>query len=208
MLAVDQRPATHQRVNTMTIMILGLLIFLGGHSVRIFAESWRQQQIAARGEGTWKLAYSAVAVIGLALAIYGYGLTRLNPIHIWFPPMGLRHAVALLMLPAFIMLAAAYVPRNAIKAKLGHPMMLSVKIWAFAHLLVNGRLGDILFFAAFLVWAILAFKAAKQRSRQHPSAPQATSLPATLATIAIGVVAYGLFAFYLHGVLIGVPVFG
>ncbi len=95
--------------------------------------------------------------------------------------MGLRHAVALLMLPAFIMLVAAYVPGNAIKAKLGHPMMLAVKIWAFAHLLVNGRLSDILFFAAFLVWAILAFKAAKQRSRQQPAAPQSTSLAATLA---------------------------
>ncbi|XQU07886.1 NnrU family protein [Halomonas sp. LY9] len=208
MLALDQRLATHQRVTTMTIMILGLLIFLGGHSVRIFAESWRQQQIAARGEGTWKVAYSVIAIVGLAIAIYGYGQTRLNPINVWFPPMGLRHAVALLMLPAFIMLVAAYVPGNAIKAKLGHPMMLAVKIWAFAHLLVNGRLGDILFFAAFLVWAILAFKAAKQRSRQLPPAAQATSLPATLATVAIGLVAYGLFAFYLHQVIIGVPVFG
>lgn len=208
MLPVDQRLVTHQRVNTMTIMILGLLIFLGGHSVRIFAESWRQQQIAARGEGTWKIAYSVVAVIGLAIAIYGYGQTRLDPINLWFPPMGLRHAVALLMLPAFIMLVAAYVPGNAIKAKLGHPMMLAVKIWAFAHLLVNGRLSDILFFAAFLVWAILAFKAAKQRSRQQPAAPQSTSLAATLATVAIGVVAYALFAFYLHPVIIGVPVFG
>lgn len=102
----------------MTLMILGLLIFLGGHSVRIFAESWRQQQIANRGQSTWKLAYSVVALIGLAIAIYGYGQTRLDPINLWFPPMGLRHAVALLMLPAFIMLVAAYVPGNAIKAKL------------------------------------------------------------------------------------------
>lgn len=192
----------------MTIMIIGLLIFLGSHSVRIFAENWRQQQVAKLGLTNWKLAYSAVSLVGLAIAIYGFGQMRFDPIYIWFPPVGLRHAVALLMLPAFIMLVAAYVPRNAIKAKLGHPMMLSVKIWALSHLLVNGRLGDIIFFAAFLVWAILAFKAAKQRDRMNPPAVVVTSTPATIATVVIGVVAYVLFAFYLHTLLIGVPVFG
>ncbi len=112
----------------MTIMIIGLLIFLGSHSVRIFAENWRQQQIAKHGETTWKVAYSAVSIVGLAIAIYGFGQMRLDPIYIWYPPMGMRHAVALLMVPAFIMLVAAYIPHNAIKAKLGHPMMLAVKM--------------------------------------------------------------------------------
>ncbi|WP_336268538.1 MULTISPECIES: NnrU family protein [Vreelandella] len=191
----------------MTIMIIGLLIFLGSHSVRIFAENWRQQQIAKFGETTWKIAYSAVSVIGLAIAIYGFGQMRLDPIYVWQPPMGMRHAVALLMLPAFIMLVAAYVPHNAIKAKLGHPMMLSVKIWAFAHLLANGRLGDIIFFAAFLIWAILAFKAAKKRGRLTPAAPVSTTKMATISTVLIGLVAYVVFAFYLHTALIGVPVF-
>ncbi|BBI52424.1 hypothetical protein HORIV_48450 [Vreelandella olivaria] len=134
----------------MTIMIIGLLIFLGSHSVRIFAENWRQQQIAKHGESTWKVAYAAVSIVGLAIAIYGFGQMRLNPLYIWYPPMGMRHAVALLMVPAFIMLVAAYIPHNAIKAKLGHPMMLAVKIWAFAHLLANGRLGDIIFLLPFL----------------------------------------------------------
>ena len=191
----------------MTIMIIGLLIFLGSHSVRIFAENWRQQQIAQHGESTWKVAYSAVSIIGLAIAIYGFGQMRLDPIYVWFPPMGMRHAVALLMVPAFIMLVAAYVPGNAIKAKLGHPMMLAVKIWALAHLLANGRLGDIIFFAAFLIWAILAFKTAKKRDRLSPPAPVATSTMATIATVLVGLLAYVIFAFYLHTVLIGVPVF-
>jgi uncharacterized membrane protein len=191
----------------MTIMIIGLVIFLGSHSVRIFAENWRQQQIAKFGETNWKLAYSAVSIIGLAIAIYGYGQMRLDPIYVWNPPMGMRHAVALLMVPAFIMLVAAYVPHNAIKAKLGHPMMLAVKIWAFAHLLANGRLGDIVFFAAFLIWAILAFKTAKKRDRLTPPTPVSTTRMATIATVLIGLVAYVLFAFYLHSALIGVPVF-
>lgn len=192
----------------MTIMIIGLLIFLGSHSVRIFAENWRQQQIAKLGQNNWKLAYSVVSIAGLAIAIYGFGQMRLDPIYVWFPPMGMRHAVALLMLPAFIMLVAAYVPGNAIKAKLGHPMMLAVKVWALAHLLANGRLGDIIFFAAFLIWAILAFKTAKKRDRLMPPAPVSTSKMATMATVVIGLVAYLIFAFYLHAVLIGVPVFG
>ncbi|WP_249975873.1 NnrU family protein [Vreelandella olivaria] len=192
----------------MAVMILGLLIFLGSHSVRIFAENWRQQQIAKLGQNTWKLAFSVVSVIGLAIAIYGFGQMRLNPVYVWFPPIGLRHAVALLMLPAFIMLVAAYVPGNAIKAKLGHPMMLAVKVWALAHLLVNGRLGDIIFFAAFLVWAILAFKTAKKRDRLNPPIVVATSIPATVTTVVIGLGAYVLFAFYLHTLIIGVPVFG
>lgn len=191
----------------MTIMIIGLLIFFGSHSMRIFAENWHQQQIAKRGETNWKLFYSAVSVIGLAIAIYGFGQMRLDPTYIWHPPMGMRHAVALLMLPAFIMLAAACIPHNAIKAKLGHPLLLAVKIWALAHLLVNGRLGDIIFFAAFLIWAILAFKTAKKRDRLTPPAPVATTKMATVATVLIGLVAYVIFAFYLHAVLIGVPVF-
>lgn len=191
----------------MTIMIFGLLIFLGSHSVRIFAENWRQQQIAKHGETTWKVAYSAASIVGLAIAIYGFGQMRLDPIYIWYPPMGMRHAVALLMVPAFIMLVAAYIPHNAIKAKLGHPMMLAVKIWAFAHLLANGRLGDIIFFAAFLIWAILAFKSAKKRGRLTPPAPVSTNKMATIATVLVGLVAYVVFAFYLHAVLIGVPVF-
>lgn len=191
----------------MTIMIIGLLIFLGSHSVRIFAENWRQQQIAKRGETNWKLVYSVVSFIGLVIAIYGFGQMRLDPIYVWHPPMGMRHAVALLMLPAFIMLAATYVPHNAIKAKLGHPMVLSVKIWAFAHLLANGRLGDIIFFAAFLIWAILSFKAAKKRDRLTPPAAVSTTKTATIASVIIGLVAYVLFAFYLHAMLIGVPVF-
>lgn len=191
----------------MTMMIVGLLIFLGSHSVRIFAEPWREQQIAAKGLSTWKLMYSAVSLVGLVIAIYGYGQMRMTPSYVWFPPTGLRHAVALLMLPAFIFLVAAYVPRNAIKAKLGHPMLLAVKVWALSHLLVNGRVGDIIFFAAFLVWAVLAFKTAKKRDRLNPPAAVATSLPATIATGVIGVVAYVLFALHLHVLLIGVPVF-
>ncbi len=187
----------------MTVMILGLLIFLGVHSVRIVADDWRSARIARMGELPWKAAYSVVAVVGLALAIWGYGRMRLDPTWVWFPPMGLRHAVSLLMIPSFILLVAAYVPGNHLKAKLGHPMIIAVKLWAFSHLLANGRLGDIVFFGAFLLWAVFDFRAARRRPAP---AMQAPGMARTAITVVLGLVAYYLFAFHLHVWVTGVPV--
>ncbi|TDO00110.1 MULTISPECIES: NnrU family protein [Halomonas] len=187
----------------MSVMLLGLVIFLGMHSIRILADDWRGTQIQRMGELPWKALFSVISIIGLALAIWGFGQMRLDPVSVWQPPAGLRHLVALLMIPAFILLVAAYVPRNHLKARLGHPMILAVKLWALAHLLVNGRLGDIVFFGAFLVWAVFDFRAARRRPRPQSAAP---SVAGTVATVVIGLVAYVLFAFYLHPVLIGVPV--
>ncbi|MEQ6888779.1 NnrU family protein [Halomonas sp. CS7] len=187
----------------MTVMLLGLLIFLGAHSVRILADDWRSAQIQRMGELPWKAAYSVVSIIGLALAIWGYGQTRLDPVWVWQPPLGLRHAVSLFMIPAFVLLVAAYVPRNHLKAKLGHPMILAVKLWAFAHLLANGRLGDIVLFGAFLLWAVFDFRAARRRPRPQIAAP---SVVGSVATVAIGLAAYVVFALYLHQWLIGVSV--
>ncbi|PWV73784.1 NnrU family protein [Halomonas sp. A11-A] len=187
----------------MTVMILGLLIFLGVHSVRIVADDWRSARIAQMGELPWKAAYSVVSIVGLALAIWGYGQMRLSPTWVWFPPVGLRHAVSLLMIPAFILLVAAYVPGNHLKAKLGHPMIIAVKLWAFSHLLANGRLGDIVFFGAFLLWAVFDFRSARRR----PAPPaQAASAARTAITVVAGLVAYYLFAFHLHVWVTGVPV--
>lgn len=187
----------------MTVMILGLLLFLGVHSVRIVANDWRSVQIQRMGELPWKAAYSVVAVVGLAMAAWGYGQMRLDPTWVWFPPLGLRHAVALLMIPAFILLVAAYVPNNHLKAKLGHPMVLAVKVWALAHLLANGRLGDIVFFGAFLLWAVLDFRSARRRPQQPRVQPR---LVGTALTVVIGLAAYFLFAFHLHVLVTGVPV--
>jgi uncharacterized membrane protein len=187
----------------MTVMILGLLIFLGVHSVRIVADDWRSAQILRLGELPWKAAYSVVSLVGLALAIWGYGQMRLDPTWVWFPPVGLRHAVALLMIPAFILLVAAYVPGNHLKAKLGHPMIIAVKLWAFSHLLANGRLGDIVFFGAFLLWAVFDFRAARRRPAPAVVSP---NLARTAITVVVGLVAYYLFAFHLHVWVTGVPV--
>lgn len=191
----------------MGAMILGLLIFLGAHSVRVFADDWRTARIQRFGEGAWKGVFSVVSVIGLALAIWGFGQMRMDPVFIWSPPMALRHLVALLMIPAFILLVAAYVPRNHIKARLGHPMLLSVKLWALSHLLINGRLGDIVFFGAFLVWAILDFRSARRRDRAAMEVQPETSAVATVIAVVLGLVAYYVFAFHLHTWVTGMPAF-
>ena len=192
----------------MSILIIGLIIFLGLHSVRIFADGWRMRVQAQRGEGAWKGLYSVVSLIGFALIIWGYGLARQQPVVLWVPPVAMRHIAALLMLFAIIMLVAAYVPGNAIKAKLHHPMTLSVKTWALAHLLANGNLADVLLFGSFLAWAVFCFIAARKRDRVAGTIyPAGRALP-TVMTVVIGVVAYGVFAVYLHKWLIGVPVFG
>ena len=192
----------------MSILIIGLIIFLGLHSVRIFADGWRMRVQAQRGEGAWKGLYSVVSLIGFALIIWGYGLARQQPVVLWVPPVAMRHIAALLMLFAIIMLVAAFVPGNAIKAKLHHPMTLSVKTWALAHLLANGNLADVLLFGSFLAWAVFCFIAARKRDRVAGTIyPAGRALP-TVMTVVIGVVAYGVFAVYLHKWLIGVPVFG
>jgi uncharacterized membrane protein len=124
----------------MTILLLGLVIFLGTHSVRIVADDWRAAQRARLGAQTWKLVYTLLSLLGFALIIWGFGLARRAPVLLWSPPAAMRHVAALLTLLAFILLAATYVPRNGIKARLHHPMVLGVTTWAFAHLLANGSL--------------------------------------------------------------------
>jgi uncharacterized membrane protein len=192
----------------MAILVLGLILFLGVHSVRIFADPWRTRTITARGEKFYKGLYTLVSLAGFALIVWGYGLARHNPVVLWNPPRGMNHLAALLMLFSFVLLVAAYVPRNAIKAKLHHPMILGVKVWALAHLLANGMLADVVLFGAFLVWAVFDFRAARQRDRAGNVQYAAGTAKGTTIAVVVGLVAYAVFAVWLHGPLIGVRPFG
>lgn len=192
----------------MSLLIIGLIIFLGLHSVRIFADGWRTEKRAQWGEGAWKGLYSVVSIVGFGLICWGYGLARQQPVVLWVPPVATRHIAATLMLIAMVLLVAAYVPGNAIKAKLHHPMTLSVKTWAFAHLLANGNLADVVLFGSFLAWAVACFIAARKRDRAAGTVYPAGKTVPTAMTVVIGLVAYGVFAMYLHKWLIGVSVFG
>lgn len=192
----------------MTILLLGLLLFLGPHSVRVFADGWRSRTMARLGPGAWKGAYTLISLLGFALLVWGYGLARQAPVVLWAPPAGLRHMASLLVLVAFVLLAAAYVPGNAIKARLHHPMVLATKTWAIAHLLANGTLADVLLFGGFLVWAVLVFRASRQRDRAQQIAYPAGRAGPTLLTVVLGFVAWAVFAFWAHARLIGVSPFG
>lgn len=190
------------------LLVLGLIIFLGAHSVRIVADDWRSAQIAHWGEMTWKGVYSLVAIVGLGLVIWGYGLARADPVVLWSPPIWTRHLASLLTLPAFVLLVAAYVPGNRIKPAVGHPMVAGVKLWALAHLLANGNLADLLLFGSFLLWAAFSFRTARRRDRITNKSYPAGPLSRTWIVIATGLITWTLFALVLHFPLIGVRPFG
>jgi uncharacterized membrane protein len=186
----------------MTLFLIGLVLFLGIHSVAIAAPAWRDAQ-AARNPGAWKGIYSVISIAGFALLIYGYGLARQAPVVVWAPPTAMRHVALLLMLPVFPLLLAAYLP-GRIKAAAKHPMLLAVKFWALAHLLANGTLVDMILFGAFLAWAVLDRIAVKKRAvaRAVPGAPPSAANDA-LALVG-GLAIYALFLFWAHQRLIGV----
>jgi uncharacterized membrane protein len=191
----------------MTQLILGLALFLGVHSTRIVAEDFRTRQIARLGANGWKGLYTLASLAGFALIVYGFGLARQQPVVLWATPAWLRHVAALLTLVSFVFVTAAYVPGNGIKARLQHPMVLGVKVWALAHLLANNSLADVLLFGSFLVWAALSFRAARARDRAAQTIRPAGVPSRTLATVVIGTAAWAAFAFWAHAALIGVRPF-
>ncbi|MFZ4499435.1 MAG: NnrU family protein [Burkholderiales bacterium] len=191
----------------MTTFLAGLAIFLGMHSAQALYPGAREAVIARIGALGWKGLYSVVSLAGFWLLVQGYGEARPAAELLWTPPSGLMHVSALLNIVAFVFLAASGIPGNAIRARVGHPMTIGVKVWALAHLLANGDSVSMLLFAAILVWAVLVFRAARRR-QPASGAAAATSRVATLATVLVGVGAGIWFAFVGHAMLIGVAPFG
>ncbi len=188
----------------MSLLVLGLILFLVPHSTRIFADDWRADMIDRLGEKPWKGVISLLSLAGFVLIVIGYGQARLAPVVLWLPPLWLRHIALLLNLVAFISIVAAYVPRNSIKSKFGHPMVAGVKAWAIAHLLANGNLADVILFGAFLAWSIVDYRNSRRRDRASGTRYPAGTLAGNLLTVSIGVVAWAVFMLYLHLRLIGV----
>ena len=191
----------------MLVLIAGLILFLGLHSLRIFAYNWRAAQIARMGNLTWRGLYSVVSLVGLALIVWGFSMARQSPDVIWSPPLWTRHLAALLVLVSFILITAAYVPGNRFKAKIGHPMVAGVKIWALAHLLANGTLNDIVLFGAFLIWSIVLFAVSRRRDRAAGVTYPVLGVGRTVITVIIGALAWAFFVHFGHRWLIGVSPF-
>jgi uncharacterized membrane protein len=202
----------------MALLILGLVLFLGAHSTRIFAENWRQATLERLGEKGYKGVYTLVSLVGFGLMMFGFDQVRWDSPVLWSPPVWAKHGAALLMLVSLVLLACVYSPRNAIKAKLHHPMVLSVKVWALAHLLANPRLADVVLFGAFLLWSVLNFRAARQRDRLAAASLSAgegsgslepeVSSAATWRAIGIGVVVWAFLLSRGHAWLFGVSPLG
>jgi len=192
----------------MTLLILGLIVFLGVHSVRVFAEGWRTRMRQRLGENAWKGIYSLLSIVGFVLIVWGYGQAHVQPLVLWPSATWTRHLAALLTIPAFILLVAAYIPGNAIKSRLHHPMVLGVKTWALAHLVANNTLADLLLFGGFLGWAVASFMAARRRDDAAGTVYLQGHVGPTLATVAVGLLAWAGFAFWAHAAWIGVRPFG
>jgi uncharacterized membrane protein len=199
----------------MTWLILGMILFLGAHSVRVVADNWRAEKIAAWGDKAFKGVYTLVSILGFYLLVVGYGEARLQPLALWNPPIFTRHISMLLMLLSSILLIATYIPRNHFKMRLRHPMVLSVKVWALSHLLANGNLADLVLFGSFLIWAVLNFRSARARDRAQVENSVAIedSLPkpnlyATLIALFGGMALWAVITFVLHAKVVGVAPMG
>lgn len=190
----------------MTPLIIGLVVFFGVHSAGIVAPDLRARATARFGESVWKGAYGLASLAGFALMIYGFGLARHAPLVLYAPPLFARHVTVLLMLPVFPLMFAAYLP-GRIRTAAKHPLLAAVKLWAFAHLLANGRLADVLLFGAFLAWAVADRISLKRRPplniRTAPAAPYNDGL-----AIILGLAAYAVFLVWAHKLLIGVAPLG
>ena len=190
----------------MSLLVLGLVLFLGVHSVSIVAPAWRDAQ-AARNEKAWKGIYTLVSLAGFALLVYGYGVARQTPVVVYAPPTWTRHLALLLMVPVFPLLLAAYLP-GRIKTVTKHPMLVATKLWAVAHLLANGNLAHVVLFGSFLLWGVANFIAARKRDRAQGVVYAAGTRYGTVQTVVVGVGAWVLFAFWLHGWIIGIRPIG
>lgn len=188
------------------MLIAGLIIFLGVHSMSIVSASWRDAMAAKMGEIPFKAVYAVVSIVGFVLMAKGYGEARLEPVVLYTPPIWTRHLAALLLIPVFVFFLATYLP-GRIKATLKHPSLVAVKLWALAHLIANGTLADVLLFGGFLAWAVADRISMKRRvARPLPGAPpsKANDIIALVAGLAL----YGVFVFWLHAWLIGVSPMG
>jgi uncharacterized membrane protein len=197
----------------LAVMILGLVLFLGIHTLPAWRDL-RARAIASMGEGSYKLVYSLVSLLGIALIAWGFAHYRAaGMIDVWEGSVSpkalaiLKHITLALMLPAVILVVAAYL-RGRIYTAVKHPMLAGVKLWAVAHLLANGDLGSIILFGSFLGWAVFDRISLKRRSDAGGPPIPVGGWGNDAIAVAVGIVAYLALAFAFHPVVIGVPVVG
>lgn len=186
-------------------LVIGLVIFFGLHSINIFAPQWRARSMASTGAMRWKMRFGLITLLAVASIIMGFMQTHQAPIWIWHPPYWTRHVSALFMLFAFYCAACAVIPGTKVKSLVGHPFLIAIKVWAFAHLLSNGSLADIILFGSFLVWSIAAYAVMRRRDREAGVAkPEHFGMHMDLAAFAATMICWFAMVFFLHKLLFGV----
>lgn len=190
----------------MAMLIAGIVLFFAIHSVAIVAPGWRDTIAARLGGGTWRALYAIAAIAGFVLMVWGYSIARQSPVLVYQPPVGLRHLTAVLMLPVFPLLLAAYLP-GRIRTATKHPMLAATKLWAFAHLLANGTMGDVLLFGSFLIWAVADRISFRNRAQRPIPGASPSKLNDWIAVIG-GLGMYVFFVAWAHVLLFGVAPLG
>jgi uncharacterized membrane protein len=188
----------------MAILVLGLVIFFGLHSIRILAEGGRAKAVARLGDGPWKGIYSLLSIIGFFLIVRGFARARWNVVELWAPPVWARHITILLMLFSTILMGAYIFKKSHIAVAAHHPMVWSVAIWAAGHLLSNGSSADLMLFGAFLVWAVADLRSSYARDQRNTVAYPAPNWGATMGAFVLGVVIWIALLGGLHLWLFGV----
>ncbi|SBS32784.1 NnrU protein [Marinomonas spartinae] len=188
----------------MLILVIGLVMFFVLHSVQIMAPKWREEGMLRHGKMRWQMRFGMGALISVAFIWMGFTQVRLDPTWIWLPPAWIRQVSSLLMLFSFYFAACALIPGTKLKAMTGRPFLLAVKLWAFAHLISNGKLEDIIIFGSFLVWSIVAYAVLRRRDRAEGIKHDYIGIHMDLAAFTITMITWFGMVFYFHKLLFGV----
>ena len=187
----------------LTILLIGLALFLGIHCIRVFAPQWREAQISARGAGPWRGLYSAASIIAFAVLVYGFGLAREQTGILYVPPEWGRSFLHIAMPISLVLFVASQLPPGNLKKRLAHPMLWATIIWAVGHLLANGETSSVILFGAILIWAVICLVDNYKRPQGEPVAAKVWP---DLVSMVIGFAITIIFIMFLHQWLIGVPV--
>lgn len=188
----------------MLILIVGLAIFFAVHSVRLFVPDWRKMAVTKAGLMSWRVRFSMLSLLSIGFIFMGYGEARLAPVWLWFPPTFMPHVTSLIMLVALFFFCSALVPKTTLRRVTGYPLYLSVKLWAFAHLLSNGNLADVLLFGSFLIWAIVSYAVFRRRDRNEGVKPEESNFRFDLIAFGFTLVSWFAIVLFFHKAVIGV----
>lgn len=191
----------------MLILIVGLAIFFAVHSVRLFIPDWREMAVTKAGLMSWRVRFGMLSLLSTGFIFIGYGQARLAPVWLWFPPVFMPHVTSLIMFVALFFLCSALVPKTTLARVTGYPLYLAVKIWAFAHLLSNGNLADVLLFGSFLIWSIASYAVFRCRDRKAGVKSEESSIRFDLIAFGFSVMSWFAITLFLHQAVIGVSPF-